>query len=81
MCMGRMTSEGGTRWTSHFHMPTLLAVDIICVVPRVRGLAHILLAHITCLSSSFTADRTHVLFDRLLLPTSLLPTPDSLPLL
>ena len=55
--------EGGTRWTSHFHMPTLLAVDIICAKPGVRGLAQILLAHITCLTSSFTSDRTHVLFD------------------
>jgi len=55
--------EGGTRWTSHFHMPTLLAVDIICVQPGVRGLGHLLLAHIGCLTSSFTADRTHWLFD------------------
>ena len=55
--------EGGTRWTSHFHMPTLLAVDVICVRPGMRGLAHILLAHLLCLSSYFTADRTHVLFD------------------
>ena len=55
--------EGGTRWTSHFHMPTLLAVDIICAKPGVRGLAHILLAHILCITSHFTADRTHVLFD------------------
>ena len=55
--------EGGTRWTSHFHMPTLLAVDIICVKPGTRGLAHILLSHLLCLTSSFTADRTHLLFD------------------
>ena len=55
--------EGGTRWTSHFHMPTLLAVDVICVRPGTRGLAHILLAHLLCITSSFTADRTHVLFD------------------
>ena len=44
-------------------MPTLLSVDIICVQPGVRGLAHLLLAHICCLTSSFTADRTHWLFD------------------
>jgi len=55
--------EGGTRWTSHFHMPTLLAVDIICARRGTAGLAHILLAHILCITSSFTADRTHVLFD------------------
>jgi hypothetical protein len=52
--------EGGTRWTSHFHMPTLLAVDIICARRGTAGLAHILLAHILCITSSFTADRTHV---------------------
>ena len=55
--------EGGTRWTSHFHMPTLLAVDIICVRPGIRGLAHLLLSHLGCLTSYFAADRTHWLFD------------------
>jgi hypothetical protein len=55
--------EGGTRWTSHFHFPSLLVVDIICAKPGVRGLAHILLAHLMCITSLFTADRTHVLFD------------------
>ena len=33
------------------------------VRPCVRGLAHILLAYISCLTSTFTADRTHILFD------------------
>ena len=40
-----------------------MAVDIICVRPGVRGLAHLLLSHVLCLTSAFTADRTHVLFD------------------
>ncbi len=55
--------EGETRWTSHFHLPKLLAVDIICAIPGVRGLSLLLLAHIVCLQSTFTAERTHVLFD------------------
>jgi len=55
--------EGGTRWTSHFHMPTLLSVDIICSKPGVRGLGVLLLAHACTLQSSFTNDRTHLLFD------------------
>ncbi|KAL1525887.1 hypothetical protein AB1Y20_020715 [Prymnesium parvum] len=55
--------EGGSRWTSHFHMPTLLAVDIICAKPGVRGLGLLLLAHVCCLQSSFTNTRTHILFD------------------
>ena len=57
--------EGGTRFTSHFHMPSLLSVDIVCVLPAagVRGLAAILLAHLSTLQSSFSADRTHLLFD------------------
>lgn len=55
--------EGGTRWTSHFHMPTLLSIDIICAKPGVRGLGMLLLSHSCCLQSSFTANRTHILFD------------------
>jgi len=55
--------EGGTRWTSHFHMPTLLSIDIICAKPGIRGLGLLLLAHLCCLQSSFTSTRTHILFD------------------
>ena len=55
--------EGVTRWTSHFHIPQLLAVEIICAAPGMRGLGAILLAHIACLQSRFTAARTHMLFD------------------
>jgi hypothetical protein len=28
--------EGGSRFSSHFHTPTLLSVDIICAMPGVR---------------------------------------------
>ena len=58
--------EGGTRFTSHFHMPSLLSVDIICSRAgegEPKGLAAILLAHVACLQSEFLADRTHLLFD------------------
>jgi len=55
--------EGATRFSSHFHMPSLLSVDIICAMPGVRGLAALLLAHIACLQSAFLNDRTHMLFD------------------
>eukprot|EP00326_Haptolina_ericina_P034958 CAMPEP_0181243250 /NCGR_PEP_ID=MMETSP1096-20121128/42163_1 /TAXON_ID=156174 ORGANISM="Chrysochromulina ericina, Strain CCMP281" /NCGR_SAMPLE_ID=MMETSP1096 /ASSEMBLY_ACC=CAM_ASM_000453 /LENGTH=305 /DNA_ID=CAMNT_0023339593 /DNA_START=57 /DNA_END=971 /DNA_ORIENTATION=+ len=55
--------EGGTRWTSHFHMPTLLSVDIVCTKPGTRGLGALLLAHACALQSSFSRDRTHLLFD------------------
>ena len=41
--------EAGTRWTSHFHMPTLLSIDIICAKPGLRGLGLLLLAHSCCL--------------------------------
>ena len=50
--------EGGTRWTSHFAMPTLLCVDIICVKPSpVKGLAVLLLAHLACIQSTFSQVR------------------------
>uniref|UniRef100_A0A7S3STT7 Uncharacterized protein n=1 Tax=Emiliania huxleyi TaxID=2903 RepID=A0A7S3STT7_EMIHU len=55
--------EGGTRFSSHFHMPTLLSVDIVCARPGRRGLAAALLAHIACLQSPFLCERTHLLFD------------------
>jgi len=56
--------EGGTRFTSHFHMPSLFAVDIICAQPTaVRGLAHVLLSHVALLQSSFLSAKTHWLFD------------------
>ncbi len=55
--------EGGTRWTSHFHLPSLLSVDIICAKPGMRGLALALIAHIACQQSSFLARRSHLLFD------------------
>lgn len=57
--------EGGTRFTSHFHMPSLFAVDIICAqqATGARGLAHLLLAHIALLRSGFLCAKTHWLFD------------------
>jgi hypothetical protein len=55
--------EGGTRWSAHFHMPALLAIDIVGVRPGCRGLAIVLMAHISCLQSTFLRERTHLLFD------------------
>jgi len=55
--------EGGTRFSAHFHMPALLSIDIVCVKPGCKGLAAIILAHLSCLQSAFLRDRTHLLFD------------------
>ena len=44
-------------------MPALLAIDIVGVRPGCRGLAVVLMAHISCLQSSFLKERTHLLFD------------------